>query len=105
MMSEYLSEAYEDALKDLSTSAGNHVTLVVRSVIESKHILSSFEEKLKALNLDQTTKQTLLECVVDLVSNSIANMCVFTGKSFRTDILPLVDQITKKASSPGLHLQ
>lgn len=103
-MSE-LNGAYEDALKNLSQTRGPHVAMVVQAVIESKQVLAEFEGAIAPLQIATEIRQILMNTMIEQVTNDVAVMCNLIGKGFKSDILPLVEQVTKEATAPGRHLQ
>jgi len=100
-----LNGAYKDALQNLSQSHGANVAMVVQAVLESQNELTEFEYMVRPMNITNEARQKLIDTMTEQITNDMAIMCILIGKKFKADILPLVEQITKKATGLGRHLQ
>ena len=105
MSEQLLSPATNAALNRLEKDVGAKTAMIVRAVVEAKHHLAEFESDLDKHALTEESKAQLLNHIVNQVSSDLASMCTLMGKSFHTDIIPLVTRVTETAANDLGQLQ
>lgn len=98
-----LTPAYDDALDKLRRAHGRDIALVVQAVIEYKINLEIFERAMEEANVEAFLREKLVASFVDQISDSVATMCGLIGKSFRTDVMPLVDKTNTEATKNSVR--
>jgi hypothetical protein len=93
-----LTPAHDAALKSIREVHGRPMALVVQAVIEYKINLDLFERAcIEPEPVDKFLQKKLVAMFVDQISDSVATMCGLINKSFRNDVMPLVEQVNDQA--------
>jgi len=99
-----LSMAYEEALSKLKQESGAQTEQIVRSVLEVKNGLAEFEAVVDELEIKRKDKAQLVALMVEQSSDLVAIMCSLLGKRFKTEVMPLVEQVIEDAKR-SRHMQ
>lgn len=92
-----LGPAYDEAIKRLALRKGGQLAQIVRTTLEQKQILDSFERTVGSLEIEQWLQQQLIGTMANQITESVSTMCLLIGKMFKRDILPCIEEVEADA--------